>query len=288
MTHSMTAFARQAAEYEWGSLVWEIRSVNHRYLEPSFKLPDSLRLLEGELRERLRTHVARGKIECGLRLARTAGGSAGLAVDEAVLEQLLGCTAALQKKLPQSAALDPLEVLAWPGVLKTGDDDDSAIIAAATELFDLALQQLVDHRAREGAALRQYIEAQLDAVAVIVAAVREGMPRILAAQRQKLRDRLAEVSADLNSDRLEQELVILAQKSDVEEELDRLQTHIKEVQRALRQREPCGRRLDFLMQEFNREANTLSSKAQVSDTTLNAVQLKVLIEQMREQIQNIE
>jgi uncharacterized protein (TIGR00255 family) len=155
-------------------------------------------------------------------------------------------------------------------------------------LFEQTLEQLVAHRAREGAELGQYIATQLDAVAAIVKTVREHMPTLIAAQRQKLRDRLAELSTDLNNDRIEQEMVMLAQKSDVEEELDRLQTHIKEVHRALKQKEPCGRRLDFLMQEFNREANTLSSKSLASDTTLNAVQLKVLIEQMREQIQNIE
>jgi uncharacterized protein (TIGR00255 family) len=299
MTQSMTAFARQTAEHAWGSLAWEIRSVNHRYLEPTFKLPESLRQIEGELREKLRTRVARGKIECSLRVQRATGDDTRLNIDEAMLVQVLQCTAQVSQKLIdpeqpntlallQTAPINPLEILSWPGVLKTVDDDEEQTARAALGLFEQTLEQLVAHRAREGAELGQYIAAQLDAVAAIVKTVREHMPALIAAQRQKLRDRLAELSADLNNDRIEQEMVMLAQKSDVEEELDRLQTHIKEVHRALKQKEPCGRRLDFLMQEFNREANTLSSKSLASDTTLNAVQLKVLIEQMREQIQNIE
>ena len=299
MTQSMTAFARQTAEHAWGSLAWEIRSVNHRYLEPTFKLPESLRQIEGELREKLRTRVARGKIECSLRVQRATGDDTRLNIDEAMLVQVLQCTAQVSQKLIdpeqpntlallQTAPINPLEILSWPGVLKTVDDDEEQAARAALGLFEQTLEQLVAHRAREGAELGQYIAAQLDAVAAIVKTVREHMPALIAAQRQKLRDRLAELSADLNNDRIEQEMVMLAQKSDVEEELDRLQTHIKEVHRALKQKEPCGRRLDFLMQEFNREANTLSSKSLASDTTLNAVQLKVLIEQMREQIQNIE
>lgn len=299
MTQSMTAFARQTAEHAWGSLAWEIRSVNHRYLEPTFKLPESLRQIEGELREKLRTRVARGKIECSLRVQRATGDDTRLNIDEAMLVQVLQCTAQVSQKLIdpeqpntlallQTAPINPLEILSWPGVLKTVDDDEEQAARAALGLFEQTLEQLVAHRAREGAELGQYIAAQLDAVAAIVKTVREHVPALIAAQRQKLRDRLAELSADLNNDRIEQEMVMLAQKSDVEEELDRLQTHIKEVHRALKQKEPCGRRLDFLMQEFNREANTLSSKSLASDTTLNAVQLKVLIEQMREQIQNIE
>lgn len=288
MPQSMTAFARQSATYAWGTLVWEIRSVNHRYLEPSFKLPDALRGLEGELRERLRTRLARGKIECSLRAQLLQERSSALAIDTDVLEQLLTCAQQVQTKIPQAAALNPLDVLAWPGVLKTEQQDESTIMAAANALFDAAVGQLIEHRAREGAELSRYIETQLDAVAAITDSVRAQLPTILSALRQRLRDRLAELRAELDHDRLEQEMVILAQKSDVAEELDRLQTHIKEVRRTLQQSEPCGRRLDFLMQEFNREANTLSSKSQVSDTTLSAVQLKVLIEQMREQIQNIE
>ena len=288
MTYSMTAFARQTGEFAWGSLIWEIRSVNHRYLEPSFKLPESLRMLEGELREQLRGHVARGKIECSLRLNQNTTAGGRLVINEPVLEQVIAASRAVQEKLPQAAAPNPLELLAWPGVLQQSDADSDALAQTVAELFKSALRQLVESRAREGAALRQFIAAQLDAVAAIIETIRQQMPQILLAQRQKLEARLADLSAELNPERIEQEIVILAQKSDVEEELDRLQTHIKEAHRALQQREPCGRRLDFLMQEFNREANTLSSKSLTADITLNAVQLKVLIEQMREQVQNIE
>jgi uncharacterized protein (TIGR00255 family) len=288
MTYSMTAFARQTGEFAWGSLVWEIRSVNHRYLEPSFKLPEALRMLEGELREQLRTHVARGKIECSLRLVQNATANSQIAINIPLLEQIIAASACVQERLPQAAALNPLELLAWPGVLQQAETDCDAISQAAAELFKSAVRQLVESRAREGAALRQFIAAQLDAVAAIIQATRQQMPQILLAQRQRLEARLSDLAGELNQDRIEQEIVMLAQKSDVEEELDRLQTHIKEAQRALQQREPCGRRLDFLMQEFNREANTLSSKSLTAEITLNAVQLKVLIEQMREQVQNIE
>lgn len=288
MTYSMTAFARQTGEFAGGSLVWEIRSVNHRYLEPSFKLPESLRMLEGELRELLRTQVARGKVECSLRIVQNTATDTAVAVNTALLDQIVAASAIVQQKLPQTAPLNPLELLAWPGVLQQPDTDADAIAQAAAESFKAAVRQLLESRAREGAALQQFIAAQLDAVGAIIQSTRQQMPQILAAQRQKLETRLAELSGELNADRVEQEIVILAQKSDVEEELDRLQTHIKEAQRALQQREPCGRRLDFLMQEFNREANTLSSKSLTAEITLNAVQLKVLIEQMREQVQNIE
>jgi uncharacterized protein (TIGR00255 family) len=287
MTHSMTAFARQAADNLWGSLVWELRSVNHRYLEPTFRLPENLKALEMELRERLRNRLARGKVECTLRLVRASAGGT-LQVDEGYLEQLLTAAGTVKHHLGTSAPLDPLALLAWPGVLASSDSDDELVGAAALELFDGALAQLIEARAREGAALRQLIEGQLNAVETIVEQVRGVLPGILELQRQRLRDRLQELKSELNTERLEQEMVILAQKADVEEELSRLQTHVVEVRRNLKQKGPCGRRLDFLMQELNREANTLSSKSLSSDTTQSAVELKVLIEQMREQIQNIE
>jgi len=284
----MTAFARQSAEYPWGSLVWEIRSVNHRYLEPTFKLPESVRWLEGDLRECLRARVARGKVECALRLHRRAVNGAGLAIDEPFLDQLLASARRIETKLGANKPIGALELMAWPGVLIEADSDDDAINRQIVALFEQTLTQLAENRAREGAALREFIGAQLDAAAAITSRVRQQVPAILAAQQQKLRDRLQELTGELNRDRLEQELVMLAQKCDVEEELDRLQTHIKEVRRTLQKNEPCGRRLDFLMQELNREANTLSSKSLASETSQNAVELKVLIEQMREQVQNIE
>jgi uncharacterized protein (TIGR00255 family) len=288
MTFSMTAFARASGEFPWGALVWEIRSVNHRYLEPGFKLQDSLRSLEPELRERLRKRINRGKVECSLRLQRLTDTRSEMALDENRLQQLLTCARRVQFHLPDSAPLDPLAVLAWPGVLMEAEADEEVIAREALKLFDAALQQLREHRAREGAALRQIVENQLENVGEIVERVRANMPQLLNQQRQKLRDRLAELKSELDAERIEQEIALLAQKSDVEEELDRIVTHMKEVRRTLASGEPCGRRLDFLMQELNREANTLSSKSIASDTTQSAVDLKVLIEQMREQIQNIE
>ncbi len=288
MTFSMTAFARAGGEFPWGALVWEIRSVNHRYLEPGFKLQESLRGLEPELRDRLRQRINRGKVECSLRLQRIAATNAELQLDENRLQQVLTCARRVQFHLPESAPLNPLDVLAWPGVLVEAETDDEVIVREALKLFDHALKQLLEHRQREGAALRQIIENQLDQVALIVERVRANMPQLLNIQRQKLRDRLAELRAEIDAERIETEIALLAQKSDVEEELDRTATHLKEVRRTLQSNEPCGRRLDFLMQELNREANTLSSKSFASDTTQSAVELKVLIEQMREQIQNIE
>jgi uncharacterized protein (TIGR00255 family) len=288
MTFSMTAFARAGGEYAWGALVWEIRSVNHRYLEPSFKMQDSLRGLEPELRDKLRQRVNRGKIECSLRLQRTADTRSELNIDESRLAQLLARAQQVQVLLPNAMPLNPLDVLAWPGVLLEAETGDDIIAQTALRLFEQALQQLVEHRAREGAALGAIIENQLVNVAAIVDRVRVRLPQLLDGQRQKLRDRLRELRSEIDPERLEQEIVLLAQKSDVEEELDRIGTHLKEVRRALNSNEPCGRRLDFLMQELNREANTLSSKSFASDTTQSAVDLKVLIEQMREQIQNIE
>ncbi|MET0379680.1 MAG: YicC/YloC family endoribonuclease [Spongiibacteraceae bacterium] len=288
MTFSMTAFARAGGDYPWGALVWEIRSVNHRYLEPTFKMQDSLRSLESELRDKLRLRVNRGKIECSLRLQRAANTGSALNVDENRLAQLLARAQQVQALLPASSVLNPLEILAWPGVLVEAETNEEVIAQAAGVVFEQALLQLVEHRAREGAALRMIIEHQLDGVAAIVERVRKRLPQLLDAQRQKLHDRLRELCSEVDAGRVEQEIVLLAQKSDVEEELDRIGTHLQEVRRALMSQEPCGRRLDFLMQELNREANTLSSKSIASDTTQSAVDLKVLVEQMREQVQNIE
>ncbi|HEB28390.1 MAG TPA: YicC family protein [Porticoccus sp.] len=289
MIRSMTAFARQPSQHDWGSLVWEIRSVNHRYLEPGFKLPESLRRLENNLREKLRNGLNRGKIECSLRLQVLAGSSsAQLTINNDLLKQIISAGEAVQNQLQQPSALNPLQLLQWPGVMSEPETDSDMICEQALALFQVSLEQLIESREREGAVLKQFIEQRLDTIADITVAVRQQLPVILAAQRQKLQDRLAELKAELDSDRLEQEMVILAQKADVDEELDRLDAHLGEVRRVLNKGGACGRRLDFLMQELNREANTLSSKSIVSDTTQAAVELKVLIEQMREQIQNIE
>ncbi|MEE8057172.1 MAG: YicC/YloC family endoribonuclease [Pseudomonadales bacterium] len=289
MIRSMTAFARQSSQHDWGSLVWEIRSVNHRYLEHTFKLPESMRQIENNLREKLRTQLSRGKVECSLRLQMQPSGSTShINIDNDLLSQIITAGEAIQKQLQEPSALNPLQLLQWPGVMSEPNANNEIISESILAFFQVSLEQLVESREREGAVLQQFIEQRLDTIADITTAVRQQLPAILQAQRQKLHDRLEELKVELDTDRLEQEMVILAQKADVDEELDRLDAHINEVHRVLNKGGICGRRLDFLMQELNREANTLSSKSIVNDTTQAAVELKVLIEQMREQIQNIE
>ena len=287
MTRSMTAFARQELQQPWGSLIWEVRSVNHRYLEPHLRLPESLRDLEGPLRETLRKKLSRGKVECTLRFVPEAQ-SQTLTVNQDFARELIGAAQQVSELLPESKPLDTLEVLRWPGVLQDTKLDMDAVKKAALELFHGALEELIESRGREGVELAALIDQRLDAIAEIVVDVREKLPAILQAQRDNLKARLDELKEDLDEGRLEQEMVILAQKADVDEEMDRLNTHVQEVKRVLKSKGPIGRRLDFLMQELNREANTLSSKSMASDTTQSAVDLKVLIEQMREQVQNIE
>ncbi|GGO89380.1 hypothetical protein GCM10011348_47010 [Marinobacterium nitratireducens] len=283
----MTAFTRQETQGDWGSLVWEIRSVNHRYLEPHLRLPDSLRELEGTLREKLRKALSRGKVECTLRFVPETQQQT-LSVDRELAEQLIAAARDLESLIPDRQPLNPLEILRWPGVMRESEIDMNEVKKAALTLFGEALQDLAEGRSREGAELAQLIGQRLDGIEEVVAHVRKRLPEILQAQRDNLRNRLAELRVELDETRLEQEIALLAQKADVDEELDRLGTHVQEVRRVLKQKDPVGRRLDFLMQELNREANTLSSKSIVADTTQCAVELKVLIEQMREQIQNIE
>ncbi|MDF2182569.1 YicC/YloC family endoribonuclease [Neptuniibacter sp. CAU 1671] len=287
MTKSMTAFARQDAEYAWGSISWEIRSVNHRYLEPHLRLPDNLRDIEPVLREKLRKSLNRGKVECTLRFFPEAS-LQQLVINEEYARQVVAAAEQVQRLIAGNAPLDALEVLRWPGVLQDVKLDMEAVKTAAVVLFDKALTDLTNGRRREGQELAQLIEQRLVAISDIVDLVRAQMPTILSNQRDTLAQRIAELKVDLDEARLEQEVVLLAQKADVDEEMDRLNTHVQEVRRILQQNGPVGRRLDFLMQELNREANTLSSKSIVSGTTQSAVELKVLIEQMREQIQNIE
>ncbi|WP_150305867.1 YicC/YloC family endoribonuclease [Pseudomonas saliphila] len=288
MVYSMTAFSRCELNSEQGNLSWEMRSVNHRYLEISLRLPESFRELEGPLRERLRKSLARGKVECTLRFHPVADGNRGLTLNQPLIEQLIEATRQISRKLDDPAPVNPLEVLAWPGVMGSAEHDQAALSKQARELFDQALAELRAQRAREGAELKIMLEARLTAITERIVVLREMMPEMLTAHRQKLVDRFAEASLDLDNTRVEQELVLLAQKIDVAEELDRLDTHVNETRRVLSGNAAMGRRLDFLMQEFNREANTLGSKAIDSRSTQAAVDLKVYIEQMREQVQNIE
>jgi uncharacterized protein (TIGR00255 family) len=287
MIHSMTAFARAEQAGANGTLSWELRSVNHRYLEPHLRLPESFRDLEGAVREALRNGLSRGKVECTLRFSDDNAGKA-LQVDLERAAQLVAAAESVAGLIKQPAALNPLEVLGWPGVLVADAADPQALNQNALSLFSQALNELKQSREREGAELAKLLNERLDSILEQVAALRELVPQMLAGQRQKILDRCAEMRAELDPQRLEQELVIVAQKSDVAEELDRLSTHVSEVRRVLKTGGQAGRRLDFLMQELNREANTLGSKAFDTRSTQAAVNLKVLIEQMREQVQNIE
>jgi uncharacterized protein (TIGR00255 family) len=289
MPRSMTGFARREAKLPWGTLVWEIRSVNHRYLEPSFRLPEDFREIEPHLRDAMRKALQRGKVEASLSVHWEQEGESDLGINLNKIAQLTKAAQQINGLLGAIAApVNALDILRWPGVIQKQELDREEMHKAALELFDLALEGLIEHRSREGAELQQLIINRLDSVSAQVVNVRARMPEILAAQREKLQAKLAALQVELEPERLEQEIVLLAQKADVDEELDRLDTHVIEVKRSLKQTDSLGRRLDFLMQELNREANTLSSKSIVSETTQAAVELKVLIEQMREQVQNIE
>jgi len=289
MPRSMTGFARREAKLPWGTLVWEIRSVNHRYLEPSFRLPEDFREIEPHLRDAMRKALQRGKVEASLSVQWEQEGESDLGINLNKIAQLTKAAQQINGLLGAIAApVNALDILRWPGVIQKQELDREQMHKAALELFDLALEGLIEHRSREGAELQQLIINRLDSVSAQVVNVRARMPEILAAQREKLQTKLAALQVELEPERLEQEIVLLAQKADVDEELDRLDTHVIEVKRSLKQTDSLGRRLDFLMQELNREANTLSSKSIVSETTQAAVELKVLIEQMREQVQNIE
>ena len=288
MIRSMTAFARQETGGDWGELVCELRSVNHRYLELSLRLPEELRALESGLRERAGQMLRRGKVEIGLRYRPRSGADGDLDLDLQLVGRLGTALQRVAQGLSDPAPVSPLELLRWPGVVREQQADMAPVQAAATELFDQALAELVETRTREGDRIRELLLARLAAMEPLVAGARERLPQVRDRIRDKLRDRLAELVEAPDTDRLEQELVYLAQKLDVDEELDRLGGHIAEVRRVLERDEPVGRRLDFLMQELNREANTLGSKSADSETTRVSVELKVLIEQMREQIQNVE
>jgi uncharacterized protein (TIGR00255 family) len=288
MVRSMTAFARQEREGDWGALTWELRSVNHRYLEVSLRLPDELRTLETAVRERAARRLGRGKLDCNLRFKPALRRDAALRLDEQALGQVIAACEQIRARLPQAAPVDPLDLLRWAGVILEECSDPAPLAEAALVLFDQALNELVNTREREGAQIQDILRTRLDAMEPLVAGARARLPEILARIRDKLRIRVVELTASVDPDRLEQELAFLAQKMDVDEELDRLTGHIAEVRRVLKLAEPVGRRLDFLMQEFNREANTLGSKSADSETTRISVELKVLIEQMREQVQNVE
>lgn len=288
MIRSMTAFARAETRSDFGLIACEIRSVNHRYLEPSFRLPDVLRDIEFPLRERLRQALTRGKVDVQYRYEPGDGSHATLALDKALAAQYVAAAAEIDALSRHAAPLNATDILRLPGVVKTHETDAAALQAEALKLFDKALRDFIAMREREGLELARLVEERLAAMVGETEKVRMRMPQILAHYRERLLNRLADIKAELGSERLEQEMVLFAQKIDVAEELDRLMAHIAEIRRVLKEAGSVGRRLDFLMQELNREANTLGSKSVSADSSLSSVELKVLIEQMREQIQNIE
>lgn len=288
MIRSMTAFARVDGRTNDAELAWELRSVNHRYLESFVRLPDELRAMEPQVRELLNARLGRGKLECTLRCRWAPQQAAAVQLDADRLSALLNACREVENRSSEATAPGVMDLLRWPGVVRESEPDTGPLQEQALALLDQAVNELVATREREGEQIRQLLLARLDGIEQQVSVARGRLPEIQAGIRQKLETRFAELEARPDQDRLEQELVYLAQKMDVAEELDRLQGHVQEVRRVLERDEPVGRRLDFLMQEFNREANTLGSKSVDGETTAVAVELKVLIEQMREQVQNVE
>lgn len=288
MTKSMTAFARIQQNLDEGELIWEIRSVNQRFLEMYFKMPEDFRASEPAFRELLQKRLKRGKVECFLRFNASAQQSESITVNLPRAKALVHACHEVNGLLHQPSEVNPIELLQWPGVAEESKLDMAPVISASETGFMLALDELVANRQREGERMKQLVLQRCEGIQKIVDDTREKMPEIQARYQQKIHQRLEQIKVEVNHDRLEQELVHLAQKMDVDEELDRLDSHLKEIVEVLDRDEAVGRRLDFLMQELNREANTLGSKSADISSTNASVELKVLIEQMREQIQNIE
>ena len=288
MTRSMTAFARQSDEQAWGALVWEIRSVNHRYLDVFVKIPEELRSLEMQVREAVARYLNRGKVEVALRYKANASLDSGIVVNEELVSALVKGCQVVNKKLHQPSDLNLMDVLRWPGVVEEPEHDLKPVLQAAMDLLEKTLIELVKVRESEGQRMESMVLQRRLALVEIVAKERSRRPQIIQAQREKILARLAELKAEPNMDRFEQELVYLTQKMDVDEELDRLDSHFQELVDIFKRDEPIGRRLDFIMQELNREANTLGSKSVDITTTQASVELMVLMEQMRELVQNIE
>ncbi len=289
MIRSMTGFARVERQYEFGRLSWEMRSVNHRYLDFGLRLPEEFRPLESDIRTCLGQFLSRGKIEATLRFVAEPGAiSSRLELNSGLARELLVVHEELARLMGIEQPVDISQLIKWPGLIEEKRPDTAPLQEAAMELLIQAAQELQASRSREGEQMASAIRERLAGVAVLTARVRQWLPEIRAGLKQKMLDRLADISQTLEPGRIEQEVVMLAQKIDVDEELDRLDAHVEEVYRVLDLEEPVGRRLDFLMQEFNRESNTLSSKSIDQRTTQAAVDLKVLVEQMREQVQNVE
>jgi len=288
MLHSMTGFARQAAETPVGTLTWELRAVNHRYLDVQFRLPDELRPREQLLKQRVGDVLRRGKVECTLHLRRSIDRSNDLRVNMELVSLIKQRLTEISTALHDMQLVNPVDVLRWPGVVSEAEIDAEPLYVEAVALLDTALESIAGMRASEGERIATMLESRCADIAGIAASVRQRLPDVLASAHARQRERIDRLDVEADPGRLEVELALVAQKLDVDEELDRIDSHLAEIRRVLGSDEPVGRRLDFLMQELNREANTLGSKSADSETTGAAVELKVLIEQMREQIQNVE
>ena len=287
MIYSMTAFARLEVKKDWGDAVWEIRSVNQRYLENFFRLPEQFRGLENTLREKLRQSLTRGKIECSLRIEIKKQTNAELKLHKELANQVIQSLQWIKTQAGEGE-INLTDVLRYPGVVEAQAQDLDAISQDLLRAFDDLLTDFIAMRGREGEKLNDIIQQRLDAIAVEADKVRSQMPVVLQWQRERLLQRFEDAQVNLDPQRVEQEMILLAQRVDVAEELDRLQMHVKETTNILKKGGAVGRKLDFMMQELNRESNTLASKSINADITASAVELKVLIEQMREQIQNLE
>ncbi|MFC1236793.1 YicC/YloC family endoribonuclease [Vibrio sp. F74] len=288
MIYSMTAYSRKEVKGDWGSAVWEIRSVNQRYLETYFRLPEQFRGLEPILRERFRKRLARGKVECHLRFEANPDAKGELSINETLAKQVINAANQVSNLIGESNRINPFQVMQWPGVMETPEQDMDTIKKDLLAAFDEGVSEFIEARGREGTNMKDLITTRLDAITDEAIKVRDRMPEIIEWQRERLIKKFEEAKIELDATRVEQELIMLAQKVDVAEEIDRLDSHVKETNNILKKGGACGRKLDFMMQEFNREANTLASKSISTDITASGVELKVLIEQMREQIQNIE
>lgn len=288
MIRSMTAFARQESSGDWGDLSLELRSVNQRYLDVSLRLPEELRVLEPKLREMISTRLARGKLECSVRFNRADSQQSAFSIDKELASHLSKASREVDALLYNPSPINSLDILRWPGVLQYEEQDMAPVHEALLQTLGKALDDLIAAREREGEKLKTLILQRCDAIAVETEKVKAVLPDIMAKWQEKTQARLDELKTDVDENRLAQELAHIAQKTDVDEELDRIDSHLEEIRRTLASDKPVGRRLDFLMQELHREANTLGSKSIDKQTTQASVELKVLIEQAREQVQNIE
>jgi uncharacterized protein (TIGR00255 family) len=288
MIRSMTGFARRERQGPWGTLVCELRTVNHRYLEIALRLPDELKALDNDVRQTITAALRRGKIDANLYLKGAAGVQQSMQIDTALLDELVARVTEVRSRIPGAGEINALDLLRWPGVIRDAQVDGTPVLAAGLDLLKEALGELNDTRHREGQRIRELLLSRCTGMRTQVQNVRSRLPEVAQKLRDRIIERIAQLGVTPDPERLEQELVLYTHKMDVDEEMDRLGGHLEEVISVLDSSEPAGRRLDFLMQELNREANTLSSKSQDVETTRAAVDMKVMIEQMREQIQNVE